>query len=544
MGKTRYILYSNKRQKAVAGRAGCGPEISVGGGDSVFRHVPAATEKELGMKHSRRAAGGRRRVMTRFLSPPGLVLVFFLCAAQAFGQAAEGGSRSPELRRITMEEAVELAVKNNLSLESSRIDLDTKKRASDLVWNQFLPELDVRGTLARTNAATVASGQIPVDISAMLDPSLPPGSIYGSGGFYAVDVPQWSVSGNFSASLTFSFALIQGIRKIKADYQTGLLTYAKARSQMERDIRKSYYQMLLLQENIDLLRSSFVNAERQLAMAQANYNSGLAPQLTLFQAQVSRDTMKPTIDQAENGLKLAMANFAMNLGLDYDTRFELVPVQGAPDYIALDLQELSRRAVNGKPDIMELRQTLAAAEYGRKAQALQLYTPALIFSWNYSPFMMGPWDNDWFDGDNWSDQGTFSITLNMSLNSFLPFTKQGQGLKDTDNALRTLNIGLAQAIRGTEIEIYNTILSLEQSRTLAETQAETVALAERTYRLTEEAYRAGLQDLLQVQSADLSRRQAQVQMLEQQFNYRTGLIDLEYSIGVPFGTLSNGGNAQ
>jgi outer membrane protein TolC len=140
--------------------------------------------------------------------------------------------------------------------------------------------------------------------------------------------------------------------------------------------------------------------------------------------------------------------------------------------------------------------------------------------------------------------GSFSITLNMSLNSLLPFTKQGQSLKDTDNALCTLYVTLAQAIRGTEIEIYNTLLSLERSKTQAETQAETVALAERTYRLTEEAYRAGLQDLLQVQSADLSRRQAQVQMLEQQFNYRTGLIDLEYSIGVPFGTLSNGGNAE
>jgi outer membrane protein TolC len=193
---------------------------------------------------------------------------------------------------------------------------------------------------------------------------------------------------------------------------------------------------------------------------------------------------------------------------------------------------------------MEVRQMLLATEYGRKAQALQLYTPALVLAWNYSPAIAGPWDNDWFDGDNWTDRGAFSITLNMSLNSLLPFTKQGQSLKDTDNGLRTLNITLAQAIRGTEIEIYNTILSLERSKTQAETQAETVALAERTYRLTEDAYRAGLQDLLQVQSADLSLRQARVQMLEQQFNYRTGLIDLEYSIGVPFGTLSNGGDVQ
>jgi outer membrane protein TolC len=329
------------------------------------------------------------------------------------------------------------------------------------------------------------------------------------------------------------------------DYQGGLLTYAKARAQMERDIRKSYYQMLLAQENIVLLQSSFANAERQVAMAQANYNSGLAPQLTLLQAQVSRDNMKPTLDQAENGLKLAMANFAMNLGLDYDTRFELVPVQGDPNYIPLDVQELITRAANGKPDILELRQSAIALESNRKAQALQLYTPYLNFAWSYSPaFTMDPWKDSWFDGDYWNDSGAFSITLGMSFNSLLPFTKQGQGLKDINNNLRTMNVGLAQAIRGTEIEIYNTVLSLERSKTLAETQAETVALAERTYRLTEEAYRAGLQDLLQVQSADLSLRQARVQMLEQHFNYLTGLIDLEYSIGVPFGTLNNGGDTK
>jgi outer membrane protein TolC len=302
--------------------------------------------------------------------------------------------------------------------------------------------------------------------------------------------------------------------------------------------------MLLLQENIGLLQSSYANAERQVAMAQANYNNGLAPQLTLLQAQVARDNMRPTIDQAENGLKLAMAGFAMNLGLDYDTQFELVPAQGDPGYASLDVEELISRASNGKPEIMELRQTLLSTGYARKAQALQLYTPALVLSWNYSPMLMGPWDNSWFEGDNWTKSGAFSVTLNMSLNSLLPFTKQGQSLKDTDNALRSLNIGLAQAIRGTEIEVYNTVLSLERSKTLAETQAETVALAERTYRLTEDAYRAGLQEFLQVQSAELALRQAQVQMLEQQFNYLTGLIDLEYSIGVPFGTLSNGGNTK
>ncbi|MFP3042351.1 TolC family protein [Treponema primitia] len=477
------------------------------------------------MKHPRRAGTGRR--LLRLPHSPGLVLAFFLCAAAVFGQAessAESPAANQTVRRITPDEAVDLAVRNNLSLESSRIALDTKKRKSDLVWNQFLPELDVRGTLNRSNEESAGM------------------TIPGIGTVGAT--PQWSLNGNFSASLTFSFALIEGIRSIRMDYQTGLLSYAKAKAQMERDIRKSYYQMLLLQENISLLQGSFTNAERQVAMALANYNSGLAPQLTLLQAQVARDNLKPSIIQAENGLKLALANFAMNLGLDYDTQFELVPIEGDPQYISLEVKDLIAKASQGKPDIMELRQSVIALESGRKAQAMQSYTPYINFAWNYSPTMLGPWDNSWTDGDNWTDRGAFSITLGMNLNSLFSFTKQGQGLKDMDNNLRTLNIGLAQAIRGTEIEIYNTVFSLERSQTLAETQAETVSLAERTYRLTEEAYRAGLQELLQVQNADLSRRQARVQMLEQQFNYLTGLIDLEYSIGVPFGTLSNGGNTK
>jgi hypothetical protein len=39
------FLYGNKRQDAVAGRADRGPEINVGFGDSVFKHVPVANRE-------------------------------------------------------------------------------------------------------------------------------------------------------------------------------------------------------------------------------------------------------------------------------------------------------------------------------------------------------------------------------------------------------------------------------------------------------------------------------------------------------------------
>jgi outer membrane protein TolC len=108
-----------------------------------------------------------------------------------------------------------------------------------------------------------------------------------------------------------------------------------------------------------------------------------------------------------------------------------------------------------------------------------------------------------------------------------------------DDNIRGLNINLAQLIRGTELEIYSTLLSLEKIRTTTEAQGYTVNLAERSYRLTEEAYRAGLTELLEMQNAELELRKARLGVLEQNFSYIQGLIDLEYSIGVPFGTLSS-----
>jgi outer membrane protein TolC len=297
--------------------------------------------------------------------------------------------------------------------------------------------------------------------------------------------------------------------------------------------------MLLLDESIKVQKDSLAAAERQVAIAQANYDSGLAPELTLLQARVNRDNMKPDIEENEKNLKLAMANFAMTLGLPYNILFELTAPEGDINFVDLDLAELISRAASGKMDILELQQQILYLESARQAQALQLWTPNLIFAWNYAPtFIMDPWKDSWGNGDYWQKGGNFSITLQWKLNNLFPFTKEGQGLKDTDNQMRNLNIGLARLIQGTELEIYNTVLNLERTQSSIEARNQTVELARRSYNSTETAYRAGLENSNSVQNAEEALRQARLGVVQQQFNYITGLIDLEYSIGVPFGTLS------
>jgi outer membrane protein TolC len=449
-----------------------------------------------------------------------ILLGMAICGSLSAQESEAGTQRAP--LRLTPNEAVEMALKNNLSLESARASSGTKKRASDLSWNQFIPSITLGGSLIHENSST-SLFDMP---SGMPNP---------------VETSQWGIAGQVQASLTVSMAMFENMNRLKLDYQSGMIAYDKAKLQLERDVRKAYNGMLLLQENINLLKENFEAAGRRVQMARANYNAGLAPELTLLQAQVAVENMKPMIDQAENGFRLSLAQFAMFLGLPYNTSFELTPIENETAFIPLDVRELISKAASGKPDINELRHSILLLQSARKTQFRSLL-PSLTLSWNTSPFfIIDPKPEKMGDIER-RISNQFTISLGLRLHSLIPFSTDFQGIKNMDDQIRIATIGLAQMIRGTEIEIYNTILSLEKTRISTEAQTQTVDLAERSYRLTEQAYRSGLQDLLQVQNAELELKQAKVSMLEQQFNYLNGLLDLEYSIGVPFGTLVSNGN--
>ena len=428
-------------------------------------------------------------------------------------------SQVPKL--ITPDTAVEMAIRNNLNLESARLGLDIRRRRADMAWNNFLPGATVTGTLFRENAATVVQMPFPVTI------------------------PQWGMTGAFTATLDFSFALIEGMRAARLDYQAGRVSFERAKLQMEQGVRKMYNNILLLKANVDLLHESFANAERQAAIAEANFRAGMVPRLTWLQAQVAVENMKPTVNNLQNNLNVLKGNFALLLGLPFYTQFEFEPLDFFQSEIPMDLNELISRAVSQKPDIIELQANISAMQSQLRAINLQLFTPFLRLGWTLSYMfnpILDPFQDSLFTADNWNRGGNLSITLGMNFNSLFSFTREGQQRQDLKTSLQIQNLRLAQTIREAELEVFTTLASLENILATIDAQRAAVDLAEESFRLTEEAYRAGLQELQAVQGAALALDQARLQLLTQQFNFLNDLIDLEYAIGVPFGTLSSIGS--
>ena len=478
-----------------------------------------------------------------------LTASIFLSGVFSVYSQAPSASETQNPQRLNPEMAVDMAIKNNLMLETARIGTGMKKRKADMAWNQFLPTLGVNGTLSRDNWGSSASSTVPVPgtgtpltyegISCRVNPTL-----------FVTDpiaLSQWHLLGAFTATLDFSFALFEGMKSLRLDYQAGQIGYEKAKLQMEQGVRKLYNQVLLLEANAALLSERFTNTKRQADMAEANYRAGLAPRLAWLQAQVAVENMKPAVDELENSLKTLKGNFALILGLPFNASLELEPVSTDASFIPSDVGDFISRSASGKPDIKELQANIITLHSQRKALTLQQFTPFLRLGWTlssmYNP-LLDPFKDNLFTRDNWDKGGNFSVTLGMNFNGLLPFTKEGQQRKDMEAALQIQNIMLSQMIRETELEIFTKINSLEKTRTTAEAQQAAVELAEQSYRLTEEAYRAGLQDFQAVRTAALDYEQAKLQLLTQQFTYLNDLIDLEYSIGVPFGTLSSTGSVK
>ena len=414
---------------------------------------------------------------------------------------------------LDIDQAVQLALANNVGLASSRIDAAAKQRKVDTAWNVFIPTVDVSGTMSRFNEPKTIS-------------FLPP-----------VETLQWSASGSLSAQLMLNVALFEGMRNLKLDYEAGLITYAQARIKLERDVRKAYYSILLLQENVALMEENIAAAERRSAQAEANYRAGLVPELTFLQARVAAANLKPTLEELRNAVSSSLAGFAMNLGLPRGTSISLAEVSD-PLFVDLDADELSGSVASNRLEVRGLLKSLELIESARKLTTLQLYSPTLVLGLNFDPSLKrDALQNSWFGDDSWQQSsGMFRATLSYRLNGLLPVSKEAQGLVELEENREKLRIALAQTIRGMETEVDSIVLRLDKAqRSIAALQLN-VELAERAYSLAEEAYRSGAKDLLDVQNSELELRKARNEVLKEKFNYLTGLLDLEYALGLSFGS--------
>lgn len=416
--------------------------------------------------------------------------------------------------RLTIEQAVDYARENSKTLQSSAIDLEIKKRASSYSWNQFMPSVQVTGTMSRKNEVTPMSISIPgYPMPPQPDPT---------------EADHWTAVGGVSVSWNFSAAMIESIRLAKRDYEAGLISWDQTLRQTELQIEKLFYGLLLQEESLKIQQDSLENARLRMEQARINYLNGLIPELSYIQAQVSYQNMKPSVMKQEQLLKQQLDMFGFLIGLPTGIKIEL---EGAiePPRIELMAQDLVDISMENNPDILLLNKNLEILKLTYSMQNLQTYIPSLSLSWGFQPVVSDIQEN-WID--NYTDGGSFSATLVWNLTNMLPFSANQQKAKDTKDNIRKMELSLETLKENTALNIRTQIDNLNQAWANIEVASGNITLAQKSYDMNVTSYQNGTRELLDVKDAESQLNQAKLGLINSKYEYLTGLLDLEYSLNI------------
>jgi outer membrane protein TolC len=457
---------------------------------------------------------------------------------------------------LTVAEAVEMALDNNLAIQAEQLGLKIKNRTRQTVWNQFYPSISASTSLSRMHVAQELSITeytnslddfgIPGTGNYTLDPpgitsAIPfddDGPVYDYIFSESVDLPRWNISAGINMNLTLTAALIYGIKFTVIDYQAGQLSLETAKKSLSRDIKKAFYNLLLLEENIKILELQVESLERRFEQAQINYDFGLVDEYTKLSAQVGLENLRPGVDALKTGYEIAKMNFKFLLGMDLD-RDILLEGSIEPEAVELDVDDLIATYVTERLDIQSLRKQIEILKNSKNATIAGM-TPLLTFILNFDPVFLGdPFEDPWFERNdddelNWEQlSGMFAVSLTLPLDQLLPFSSSWVDISNTKDGIRQLYTTMQQAIDGAQMEIWTLVQNLEQTRKTYEALELNVDLAQRAYDLAEESYNAGGRALIDVEDAEDKLQEAKFEVLREKYNYISNLMDLEYALNTP-----------
>ncbi len=325
--------------------------------------------------------------------------------------------------------------------------------------------------------------------------------------------------------------MIQSVRAAKAQYEAGEITYEQTCKEMEVNVRKYFYGLLIAQENLNIQKDSLENARARYEQASVNYRNGLVPELSVLNAQVTYENQKPTVLSAEQELKQNYDTFAFLLGLPFGTEIEL---SGSIDtaFIEVDADKLVSDYLEDNDEVRALKKNIDLLNISLSASRFSTFTPSLAVSWGYQPVVSDITTN-WFDSDNHFDNGSLSFTLVYSnLIDMLPFSANMQKIRDTKQQIEQAELGLEQLTQNTEIEIHSLVDNLYKCQANIGAMANNVTLAQKAYNSTLRAYNNGTEELLSVKDSESSLNQAKLGLMSEKYNYISALLDLESKLNI------------
>lgn len=414
------------------------------------------------------------------------------------------------VRKITVEDAVILAADNNISLKRQRINLDTLERKNNTSWNGIGPSASLSAGLSK-----------PLD-EIVTEPNE----------MVKMNRNDYTYQVGASVSLSLTPSLYTSIRDAKLKYESGKTSYEEAVRQVELNVRKLFYSLLYTQENMNLQRRNMETARLRYENNRDKYNRGQLSELDLLQSQYSYESQRPSIESAEIAYQNSVASFKQTLGISQNEKIELSG--SLYDMLPPDSFSISQ-TVDELPSIKKLKASIEQQKNSLLATRFSAYGPSVSASWSWG---LGGNDKTEELKDH-SENHSLSLSLRIPLDGYLPWSNGALNVANQKAALKDLELQLENERTSAELTLQNSIKNILQKQSQMEMLDRNVEIAQKSYDMTLTAYNHGSRDLLTLQNASDSLLKAKTDRESHIYNLICAVLDLENTLGIPFGSLGN-----
>ena len=403
-----------------------------------------------------------------------------------------------EVRQLTIDDAVILAADNNLSLKRNQLALNQLELKDKYSWNSVSPSIG-------------ASAQ------------------FGNG--LQENSTSLSISGNVSFRLTPS--LYSSIKSAKLNYENGITSYETAVKTVEKNVRQIFYSLIYSKENLSLLNRNLETAKQRYDLSQEKFSRGQLSELDLLTTQMNYESLKPSYESAEIAYENSIANFKQLLGINQNEQIELIGNLDEMMNVSIN-QDLLEYNIEELPTVKEIKSKIELAKTNLLATKFSAWGPSISLGYNASKA-----GQDMTGEFAWADfKQSVSVGVSIPLDGYLPWSNGSLSVSAQKSNLEDLNLQLENEKTTVELTIKKYIKEINQAKSQLSSLQNNVALAQKTYDMTLNAYNYGSRDLLTLQNAADSLLKSKNQLQSQVYNLICKIMDLEFTLGLPLGALT------
>ena len=437
---------------------------------------------------------------------------------------------------ITLEQALQIALSENVSVKVADQEIQRTDYARKGTYASLFPQIDVSGSYQRTIKKQVMY----MDLDMGGGTSGEGGSAGDGSGDSALagfdtseglEVGRWNT---WAAGLNATMPLVntQLWKSLKVSGLEVELAIEKARSSrldMVTQVKQAFFATLLAKEAFQVYKDVYENAVTNCQETEKKFRAQKATEYDLTRAKTNVANAVPDVYNAESSVILSLWQLKAVMGVDLDMNIDVAGT--LDDYSQQLFYDSSQADSLSLEDNTTMRQLAIQAEQLAHTIKMQKYAYIPTLSAAFS-FSINAMTNDFkFSQYQWTPYSYVGVSL------AIPIFSGGKRYNDVRLAktqATQLKLQTMDTERNLRISIRQSLVTMETNIKTYNAAREAVASARKGYSIAEKTYQVGKNTLLELNDARLALTQAELSASQAIYNFLIAKSQLEQTLGQDF----------